>query len=191
MMDIKGYSGVIGKQPDTDYISSVSAQDSTLLLAVNAQNGGETAEIMGRDIRNVFEDNPQISKNNLQKYLLGAERSSSDLSVTAVLLGEKQIGIANKGTNRLYQIKDGNIQLLTLDSKKQIEILTQRCSKHDALLLATEGFWKLLRPEEILIDYTKSDSAELWLSYLLTRIGLKLEEDSKCYSAIAVMFLEE
>lgn len=192
MMDIKGYSGVVGTQLDSDYVSSVSTMSDTLLLAVDAgREDCGAAELIGKSIRGGFEVNPQLSKDNLQKYLKAAEEINKDASVTAVIVGQKQIGIANTGMNCLYQIRDNEIQMLTESSKKQIEILSHTHKKNDAFLLATEGFWKLIKPEEILIDYIKSDSAEAWLSYLLTRIGLQLKEDSKCYSAIAVMFQED
>jgi serine/threonine protein phosphatase PrpC len=57
----------------------------------------------------------------------------------------------------------------------------------DALLLCTDGFWEYVTENEMLADLSKSDSAAKWVSYMLERIGKRIDGENDNLSAIAVI----
>jgi serine/threonine protein phosphatase PrpC len=57
----------------------------------------------------------------------------------------------------------------------------------DAFLLCSDGFWEYVTELEMITDLAKSQSAEMWVSYMLERIGKRIEENNDNLSAIAVI----
>jgi serine/threonine protein phosphatase PrpC len=57
----------------------------------------------------------------------------------------------------------------------------------DALLLCTDGFWEYVTEDEMIVDYLKSKNAEMWVSYMLERIGKRINGDHDNLSAIAII----
>jgi serine/threonine protein phosphatase PrpC len=57
----------------------------------------------------------------------------------------------------------------------------------DAFLICSDGFWEYVTELEMLTDLAKSQSAEMWVSYMLERIGKRIEVNNDNLSAVAVI----
>lgn len=119
--------------------------------------------------------------------------SVQDLNVNGAVFKGGDVEALYSGMNALYRFRNGNVvkyeEKVTWEELSDILFEEDIYSK-DAFLMATEGFEKYVQQEELLIDYVKSASAKEWLSYLLTRIGLRLNEGDESYSALGI-FIEE
>lgn len=60
----------------------------------------------------------------------------------------------------------------------------------DGILLCSDGFWENVWENEMLADYLKARSAKDWLSYLLARLGRRLNDHSDNFSAVAILVKE-
>ncbi len=60
----------------------------------------------------------------------------------------------------------------------------------DAFLLCTDGFWEFVLESEMELDLAKSDIPEQWLSFLLARIGKRINGKNDNISVIAVIYHE-
>ena len=58
----------------------------------------------------------------------------------------------------------------------------------DAFLLCTDGFWEYVTEDEMAVDLLKSDDSSAWLSYMLARIGGRVEEGHDNLSAICIIY---
>lgn len=62
----------------------------------------------------------------------------------------------------------------------------------DAFLICSDGFWEYVYETEMEMDLLKSDSAEVWLKYMLKRHILRAENKGDNYTAICgIIHLEE
>lgn len=62
----------------------------------------------------------------------------------------------------------------------------------DAFLVCSDGFWEYVYETEMEMDLLKSDSAEVWLKYMLKRHILRAENKGDNYTAICgIIHLEE
>ncbi|MDE7360459.1 MAG: protein phosphatase 2C domain-containing protein [Oscillospiraceae bacterium] len=62
----------------------------------------------------------------------------------------------------------------------------------DAFLICSDGFWEYVFETEMEMDLLKSDSAEVWLKYMLKRHILRAENKGDNYTAICgIIHLEE
>lgn len=191
--DITGFGGAGAKSIDTDFITGKSVGDRLLLAAVDAADDTreDLARLAGRSIVEEWEKDMSVSETRLEECLRAGLKVSEKLSVTLLLLDNKCLGTAHTGTNRLYRISGGIITDETADIGEGIRLQKCRMNECDALLLATDGFWKNVREQEILIDYTKSADTSVWLSYLMTRLGYTLDETSDSYSVMLLMMQTE
>jgi serine/threonine protein phosphatase PrpC len=57
----------------------------------------------------------------------------------------------------------------------------------DAFLLCSDGFWEYVTELEMITDLAKSQTAEMWVSYMLERIGKRIPENNDNLSAVAVI----
>ena len=57
----------------------------------------------------------------------------------------------------------------------------------DAFILATDGFWELIKDEEIIRRHNISDSPQQWMSMMLDILKSRLQSNSDNYSAVCVM----
>ncbi len=191
ILDIMGGGGLGSKEQDTDYITSKKGADNALLLALDLPNADEEQiRIVGNAVTSEYESNPKLDLAQLQKYVDMVQNEVKEASVTVAIVGEQEVGIANCGNNTMYCVKDGKISCISIRQEEgmaQVNVFPNQLSQGDAFLLVTDGFASKLREQEILLDYLKSETAEQWLAYLMTRIGLRLDEESDCYSAIAVI----
>jgi len=119
--------------------------------------------------------------------------SVRDLTVNGAVYKGGDIETLYKGMNVLYRFRHSSVakyeEKVTWEELSDI-LFEDDIRSGDAFFMATEGFEKYVQREELLIDYVKSASAQEWLSYLLTRIGLRLKEGDESYSALAI-FIEE
>ncbi|MCI8550764.1 MAG: serine/threonine-protein phosphatase [Lachnospiraceae bacterium] len=58
--------------------------------------------------------------------------------------------------------------------------------ENSAFLLCTDGFWENVWEEEMAADLVKSETPEDWLSYMLARIGGRINQNCDNLSAVAV-----
>ena len=116
-----------------------------------------------------------------------------DLNVNGAVFKGGDIEALYNGMNVLYRFRNGNVakyeEKVTWEELSDI-LFEEDIHNKDAFFMATDGFEKYVQQEELLIDYVKSASANEWLSYLLTRIGLRLYEGDESYSALAIVIEE-
>ncbi|MDD6157647.1 MAG: hypothetical protein PUB52_11585 [Lachnospiraceae bacterium] len=172
---------------DTECIVQKSYGDGMMIVAVDASKETDPKDVedMAVSIINVWEQNSVLTRERLTECLEKALGISRKLSVTILILDGKSIGIADAGNNRLYEISEGRI---IREARETILCRKYIPRQDEALILATEGFWKYVEEQDILIDFSKSETAQAWISYLSTRIGLRMETFDDSYSAIAVVF---
>lgn len=70
----------------------------------------------------------------------------------------------------------------TLNIKKRYQPIDIRTG--DAFLICSDGFWEYVFETEMEMDLLKSDSAEIWLKYMLKRHILRAENKGDNYTAI-------
>lgn len=87
--------------------------------------------------------------------------------------------------------EDRNRLLRALGTKGMIQpdifISQDRFKNSDAFLLCTDGFWEYIWEAEMEIDLSKSNSADEWVSYMITRIGKRIDGRNDNLSVIAIM----
>jgi len=194
---INGCKGMGSRSVDTDCILQKSFLGGMIIVAVDASEEPleEIAKYTAGNIMKEWDRKPEVSQERLETCLKNGMLLSDKMSVTIMVLDGKSMGVAHRGSNKLYGLWEGRITDETGKSGNpqlsQIMVRKYRPVQGDAFLLATDGFWNRLAMQEILIDYIKSRNPQEWISYLCTRVGLRLEEDNDCYSAITVMIEEE
>jgi serine/threonine protein phosphatase PrpC len=57
----------------------------------------------------------------------------------------------------------------------------------DAFLLCSDGFWEFITENEMLIDLSKSRNAEEWVSFMLWRVGSRIQAGTDNLSAVAMI----
>ncbi len=67
----------------------------------------------------------------------------------------------------------------------------EELSNGDAFLLCSDGAWEYFMDNEILFDYFKSETAEQWAQYILTRIVSRVKEGNDNLSVITVIFNQD
>lgn len=78
----------------------------------------------------------------------------------------------------------------TLNIKKHYQPINIQTG--DAFLVCSDGFWDYVYETEMEMDLLKSDSAEVWLKYMLKRHILRAENKGDNYTAICgIIHLEE
>ena len=79
--------------------------------------------------------------------------------------------------------------LKTLGGEKdwQPDVYEGELQMNDAFLLCSDGFWKYITDEEILIDRLKASSAKEWAFWMLLRITDRLPENCDNLSLIAIV----
>jgi len=84
------------------------------------------------------------------------------------------------GQNRLYHSL-GNESAFYGEFYQEIDL-----KAGDAFLLATDGFWELIRDEEIVRTLNISNSSQDWMDTMLDIIKTRLRKTSDNYSAVCV-----
>ncbi len=98
-----------------------------------------------------------------------------------------------RGEITISQIRfheDRNRLLAALGSenpKPTIDKLEFEIETGDAFLLCTDGFWEYVTENEMEIDLTKSENANTWLSFMLSRIINRVDGKNDNLSAICVL----
>lgn len=63
-----------------------------------------------------------------------------------------------------------------------------KISGNDAFLLCTDGFWEYVWESEMEIDLIKSNTPEQWVSYMLARIGKRIDGKNDNLSVVAIFY---
>lgn len=86
--------------------------------------------------------------------------------------------------------EDRNRVLRTLGGEESIrvemKIEAYRVSSRDAFLLCTDGFWEYVWEDEMAVDLSKSAGPEEWLTYMIARIGGRMNGKNDNFSAVAL-----
>lgn len=86
--------------------------------------------------------------------------------------------------------EDRNRVLRTLGGEEpvrvELKIETYRVSSRDAFLLCTDGFWEYVWEDEMAVDLSKSAGPEEWLTYMIARIGGRMNGKNDNFSAVAL-----
>lgn len=72
-------------------------------------------------------------------------------------------------------------------SKADGDCLKNDLTNGDGFLLCSDGFWEYVLDEEILVDYLKADSAQMWGELLLTRAMERIQPGNDNLSLITVL----
>ena len=191
---LSGCMGTSENRIDTDCIIHKRFFGGVILIAIDTQNKIEPqiAEQVAGSILTTWETNPDISKKRMVQCIKVGQEIENQASILMVVIGKDRIGIAQTGTNKLFILHDSNIKEVYSIKRSiakrnvlEVSIKEYKSADGDAFLIATDGFWKMIHTEEILIDWIKSKTAAEWMSYMATRIGLRLEDATDCYSAMA------
>ncbi len=117
-------------------------------------------------------------------YSCTMDHSDSQLAVASGEITQTQVRF-HEDRNKIYRALGGGEKI-----KPEIVVYGQGANVGDAFLLCTDGFWEYILEEEMEIDLTKSKTPEDWMSYMLARIGERINGKNDNLSAVAV-FCEE
>ncbi|MCD2493021.1 serine/threonine-protein phosphatase [Lacrimispora sp. NSJ-141] len=111
------------------------------------------------------------------------DHSVSQMAALAGEIGEEQI--------RFHEDRNKVLRALGGTEMVRPDIMRQEGSPAgSAFLLCTDGFWENVWEDEMLTDLLKSGTPKTWLSYMLARIGRRMDEKSDNLSAVAVFIPE-
>ena len=69
----------------------------------------------------------------------------------------------------------------------QVCVFEEKVERHDAFMLCSDGAWELLRDEEVLIDYLKSENSKSWAERLLVRMMDRIGPDHDNLTILTLM----
>lgn len=202
IMEIESVSVKAMNDVDTDYVGRRCTENGMMIVCADALQGSPegVAKLAGQSILDGFDERKEITEEILLQYVQRgyaavkaeyAEEAAAKIAITLLVVNNKNIGIVQKGSTQLFWIREGELYYRSISGEvsndAKIQILDNHLQDDDALLLTTDGLWMPIREQEIVIDYVKSETAKQWISYLLTRMGLIMDEESDCYSAMAIM----
>ncbi len=117
-------------------------------------------------------------------YSCTVDHSVSQLAVASGEIAQNQVRF-HEDRNKIYRAIGGSDKI-----KPEIVVYGQGANVGDAFLICSDGFWEYILEDEMEIDLTKSKTPEEWLSYMLTRIGERVNGKNDNLSAV-VVFCEE
>lgn len=202
IMEIESISVKAANDVDTDYVGRRCTENGMMIVCVDAlqKSPAGVAKLAGQSILDGFDELQEITEEILLQYVQRGhatvkteypEEVAAMMAITLLVVNNQKIGIVQKGSTQLFWIREGELcyqsvsEAVSNDAK--IQMFDNHLQDGDALLLTTDGLWMPIREQEIVIDYMKSETAKQWISYLLTRKGLIMDEESDCYSAMAIM----
>jgi len=112
------------------------------------------------------------------------DHSVSQMAVSSGEINASQIRF-HEDRNRLLRAMGG-------DEVIRPEIILPQVSvkDNDSFLLCSDGFWEYVLESEMEIDLLKSNTPEQWISYLLERVGKRINGKNDNLSVIAIFFSE-
>ncbi|MFR5876182.1 MAG: PP2C family protein-serine/threonine phosphatase [Eubacterium sp.] len=112
---------------------------------------------------------------------------SEDHSVSAAIakMGEIRYDDIrfNEDRNRLLKVigNDENLKIKSIPPQIKLQ-------SGDAFLLCSDGFWEYVYEQEMIIDLSKSDTPDKWLSFMTKRLLLRTEnKNNDNFTAVCVM----
>lgn len=195
-VSIKGCKGIGRCNEDTECILREEYENGVIVVMVDVSDATEdnSAEEIARMVMDGCMKEKETLAENAPKLIakVSAKADISDKVSVAVLVADgKKLGIACTGKIRIVDVSDCKLETGAVYEGRRVtpvHVLKRIMpnSSH-GVLVATDGFWSKVEDEEILIDYTKAETANVWISYLMTRIGARLTGADECYSAVAIM----
>ncbi len=117
-------------------------------------------------------------------YSQTIDHSVSQLAVHAGEITADKIRF-HEDRNKIYRALGGSEVI-----KPEITVYGQGANVGDAFLLCSDGFWEYVLEAEMEIDLSKSATPEEWVSYMLTRLGERVNGKNDNLSVVAI-FCEE
>ncbi len=108
------------------------------------------------------------------------DHSVSQMAVNTGEITPAQIRF-HEDRNRLLRALGGGEKI-----RPDIVLADRKAAEGDAFLLCSDGFWEYVLEAEMELDLLKSDTPQEWLSYLLERVGRRIDASHDNLSAIAV-----
>ena len=108
------------------------------------------------------------------------DHSVTQMAALAGEISEKQIRF-HEDRNRVLRTLGGEETI-----RAEIRIEEYRVSSRDAFLLCTDGFWEFVWEEEMAVDLCKSAGPQEWLTYMIARIGGRMNGKNDNFSAVAL-----
>ena len=113
------------------------------------------------------------------------DHSVSQMAVNSGDITSEQIRF-HEDRNRLLRAlgADGEI-------KAKIKVCLEPLQDNDAFLLCSDGFWEYILESEMVIDLSKSSDEKQWLSYMLSRLGKRVNGKNDNLSVIAIIYRKD
>jgi serine/threonine protein phosphatase PrpC len=112
---------------------------------------------------------------------------TADHSVTQMAVASGDIEISqmrfHEDRNRLLRALGGSETV-----RPEIYLPKVPVKNTDSFLLCSDGFWEYVYENEMEIDLLKSQTPEQWLSYMLCRLGNRINGRNDNFSVIAVSY---
>lgn len=117
-----------------------------------------------------------------KKLYQSFDHSVSQMAVVSGEIDASQIRF-HEDRNRLLRALGGSE-----DVRPEIVQSQSLVNTGDAFLLCSDGFWEYVLESEMEIDLTKSETPEQWLSFMLKRVGNRIDGKNDNISAIAIIY---
>lgn len=112
---------------------------------------------------------------------------TEDHSVTWLAVSSGRIKTSqvrfHEDRNRLLRAMGGNESV-----QPEITILQAPVNENDSFLLCSDGFWEYVLESEMEIDLMKSGTPKQWISYMLERVGKRIDGKNDNLSVIAIFY---